>query len=99
MTLEVVQAIEDALSQWDNLVVALQSVERIDLTLTSNDKGIHAVDAARRVQVADGLVEFCESFILLPQIRHYQTDVGLGAPAFGLLTLLLTELGLLGGPT
>ena len=49
--------------------------------------------------MADGLVEVCESCILLPQIRNYQTDVGLGAPAFGLLTLLLTELGLLGGPT
>ena len=93
-----VQPVENPLGQRNHLGIAPQVVERVDLALHGDYKGIHAVDAARAVEMADGLVEFPESLVHLSQVRHHQSDVGLGAPAFGLLALLLTEFGFLHSP-
>ena len=98
MTLVVVETVENALPQGNNLIVAVQFVEGVDLTLAGNDKGIHAVDAAGSVEVADGLVELGKTLVLLSQMRHYIAHVGLAAPAFCLLALFLTEFGLLCSP-
>ena len=76
----------------------MQLVEGVDFTLAGNDEGIHAVHAAGSVEVADGLVKLGKTFILLSQMCHHQTNVGLGAPAFRLLALFLAEFGLLCGP-
>ena len=76
----------------------MQVVEGIDFTLDGDDEGIHAVDAARSIEVADGFVEFCQSFINLPQLRHHQSYISLRAPALVLFALLLTEYRLLCGP-
>ena len=54
----VIQTVEDALPQLDDLRKSAQIVEGIDFTLHRHNKGIHAVNAARGVEVADGLVEF-----------------------------------------
>ena len=76
----------------------MQVVEGIDLPLHGNDKSIHAVDTTGSIEVADSFVELGKSFVNLPQMRHHQTNVGLSAPAFCILTLFLTEFGLLCGP-
>ena len=82
MLLVVVQTVEDALPQGNDLVVAVQFVEGVDLTLAGNDECIHAIDAAGSVKVADGFVELGKAFVLLSQMRHHIANVGLAASAF-----------------
>ena len=98
MLLVVVETVENALPHGNDFVIAVQVVEGVDLTFAGNDEGIHAVDAAGSIKVADGLVELGKTFVLLSQMRHHQTYVGLSTPAFCLLALFLTEFGLLCGP-
>ena len=69
--LVVVQAVEDALPQGNDLVVAMQLVKGVDLTLAGNDECIHAVDAAGSIEMADGLVELGKPSVLLSQMRHH----------------------------
>ena len=96
--LVVVETVENALPHGNDFVIAVQVVEGVDFTFAGNDEGIHAVDAAGSIKMTDGLVELGKTFVLLSQMRHHQTYVGLSTPAFCLLALLLTEFGLLCGP-
>lgn len=84
MPFVVIQTVENALSQRDDLVKAVQVVESIDLTLYGNNEGIHAVEAAKSIEVTDSFVKLHKSFFHLSQICHHQTYVSLRSPAFRL---------------
>ena len=87
MLFVMLEPVEDTLRQGYDLSIAALIIQYCNLTFYGNDEGIHAVDTAGLIELTNGLVDFCHTFLRLSQMSHHHTNLCLSAPLFSLLSL------------
>ena len=96
--LEIVKEVDDGLPHIRNLVVAAIVVQHRDLTPQGNEGGIHLVEFAFAVELADDGVYLRQTLVNIVHSGEHQSYLRLVAQGFRLVAVFAAKLDKLGAP-